>query len=179
MNRKQNLNLLKALSEETRFRIIEVLLKGETCACKIPALIGRTQSNTSMHLSKLVELDIVQYRKVGKTSPYSIKDDRVYDIFKVFGYNTKKKSGITGGKIMKIEILETGCITCTGLEDNIREALHKLGKTAEITIINEFNEIITKGVMSTPAIIINDKIVSSGKMMTVEQITRLLNELQS
>ncbi|MGV8169700.1 MAG: MTH895/ArsE family thioredoxin-like protein [Candidatus Nanoarchaeia archaeon] len=175
MNRKSNLKLLKALSEETRYRIIEVLLKGETCACKIPALIGRTQSNTSMHLSKLVELDIIQFRKEGKTSPYSIKEPMVYEVFKVFGYGTIKH---TKGdeSIMKIELLETGCASCIGMEDNIREALQKTGKKAEIIIINEFNEIIKKGVMSTPAIIIDGTIKSSGHVVDVKTISGWLNE---
>jgi ArsR family transcriptional regulator, lead/cadmium/zinc/bismuth-responsive transcriptional repressor len=176
MNKKQNLRLLKALSEETRYRIIEVLLKGEVCACKIPALIGRTQSNTSMHLSKLVELGIVQFRKVGKTSPYSIKDEMVYDIFKIFGYGINKKQKQGGQKTMKIELLETGCSTCIGLEDNVREALQKTGKRAEIIIINEFNDIIKKGVMSTPAIIIDGKIKSSGEVVDVKKIEGWLNE---
>lgn len=175
MNRKSNLKLLKALSEETRYRIIEVLLKGEICACKIPALIGRTQSNTSMHLSKLVELDIIQFRKEGKTSPYSIKDPLVYDLFKVFGYGTTKK--VSGDEsIMKIELLETGCASCIGMEDSIREALQKTGKKAEIIIINEFNEIIKKGVMATPAIIIDGDIKSSGHTVDIKTLCGWLNE---
>ena len=175
MTRQSNLKLLKALSEETRYRIIEVLLKGEICACKIPALIGRTQSNTSMHLSKLVELGLIQYRKEGKTSPYSIKDKQLYEIFSMFGYGLVKKN--KGDEtIMKIELLETGCASCMGLEENIREALQQTGKKAEITIINEFNEIIKKGVMSTPAIIIDGKVKSSGHVVDVKTISGWLDE---
>ena len=51
----QNLYLFKALGEETKHTILKILLDGELCACKIPAQINRTQSNTSMHLAKLVE----------------------------------------------------------------------------------------------------------------------------
>lgn len=78
-----NFKLFKALGEETRFNIIEVLLQGEICACEIPKLIGKTQSNTSMHLSKLLELDVVEFKRDGKKIIYSIKDKRVYDIFKI------------------------------------------------------------------------------------------------
>ncbi len=177
MSRQANLKLLKALSEETRYRIIEVLLKGEICACKIPALIGRTQSNTSMHLSKLVELNLIQYRKEGKTSPYSIKEPMVYELFSLFGYGLVKKNAKGEDEsIMKIELLETGCASCIGIEENVREALQKTGKKAEITIINEFNEIVKKGVMSTPAIIINGKIKSSGYVADIKTIEEWLNE---
>ena len=88
---QRNINLFKALGEETRYRIIEVLLQGEVCACEIPKLIGRTQSNTSMHLSKLNDLGIVQYRKDGKMVIYSIRDKRVYDVFRVL-WDTKSNT---------------------------------------------------------------------------------------
>ncbi|MBT3298257.1 thioredoxin family protein [archaeon] len=77
---------------------------------------------------------------------------------------------------MKIELLETGCSTCIGLEDNVRTALERSGKNAEIIIINEFNDIIKKGVMSIPAIIIDGKIKSSGKVVSSEIIEGWLNE---
>lgn len=83
MSRNTNLQLLKALSVETRYRIVEVLLNGEKCACEIPTLIHRTQSNTSMHLAKLVESGILKSRREGKSILYSIKDGRVKAIFRV------------------------------------------------------------------------------------------------
>lgn len=83
MSVEHNLKLLKALSEESRYKIIKILLKGEKCACKIPTLIGRTQSNTSMQLTKLTNLGILQSRREGKKIIYSIKDKRVYDLFRL------------------------------------------------------------------------------------------------
>ncbi len=80
---------------------------------------------------------------------------------------------------MKIEILDTGCPTCSGLEDKVKEALEKTGKKAEIIIVNKLDEIIEKGILSTPAIIIDDAIKSSGQIISVEQIKGLLNETQS
>ena len=85
---KDNLNLLKALSEETRYKIVEVLLKGEKCACELPMMIDRTQSNTSMHLAKLLDLGIVQSRRNGKQILYSINDERVCDVFRALGYKS-------------------------------------------------------------------------------------------
>ena len=81
-----DLKLLKALALETRYKIIKLLLNGERCACEIPKLIGRTQSNTSMHLAKLAALGILQSRRNGKMIRYSIKDLKVCDIFKALGY---------------------------------------------------------------------------------------------
>ena len=53
------------------------------------------------------------------------------------------------------------------------------GKKAEIILINELNESIEKGILSTPAIIIDDEIKSSGQIISIEQIKELLNETQS
>lgn len=84
----KDLYIFKALGEETKHKILKLLLngehctyaKGEYCACEIPSLIKRTQSNTSMHLAKLQEWGIIQSRRDGKKILYSIKDKRVCDI---------------------------------------------------------------------------------------------------
>ncbi len=90
MSKDTNLQLLKALSVETRYRIVEVLLDGERCACEIPKLIRRTQSNTSMHLSKLVDFGILKSRREGKWILYSIADRRVYGIFRILSGGKRK-----------------------------------------------------------------------------------------
>ncbi|MDR7666786.1 metalloregulator ArsR/SmtB family transcription factor [Methanosarcina sp. Z-7115] len=93
----ENIQLFKALSEDTRYRIIGALLeaeskceekrcgycKGELCACEIPELIGKTQSNTSMHLAKLLDWGIIKVRKEGKMRLYSIKNEKVRKVLKV------------------------------------------------------------------------------------------------
>jgi len=87
MDRTGDLELLKALCEETRYRIVEVLLKGEKCACELPGLIGRTQSNTSMHLAKLLGSGVLKSRRDGKKIFYSIKNLKVCDVFKALGHS--------------------------------------------------------------------------------------------
>lgn len=92
MNVRRNIEILKALSEESRYRIIQVLFEGEKCACEIPYLINRTQSNTSMQLAKLLALGILKSRKDGKKVIYSIGDKKVCGIFKSLGYSDRKLS---------------------------------------------------------------------------------------
>jgi len=93
MINEENIQLFKALSEDTRYRIIEALLegecderkyghKGELCACEIPEIIGKTQSNTSMHLAKLQDWGIIKVRKEGKMRLYSIKNEKIRKILK-------------------------------------------------------------------------------------------------
>ncbi len=80
---KENINLFKALGEETKHQILKILLSKEMCACEIPPKIKRTQSNTSMHLAKLQDWNLIQSRREGKKIIYSLKDKRILKIFKV------------------------------------------------------------------------------------------------
>jgi len=80
---EDNVQLFKALSEETRYKIIKALLEGERCACEIPNLIGKTQSNTSMHLAKLQDWGIIKVRKDGKMRLYSIDNEKIREILRI------------------------------------------------------------------------------------------------
>jgi small redox-active disulfide protein 2 len=75
---------------------------------------------------------------------------------------------------MTIKILGPGCPKCAGVEENVKKAVLELNIKAEISKIKDLNKIIDMGVMQTPAIVINDKVVSQGKLLTVEQIKELI-----
>jgi len=70
---------------------------------------------------------------------------------------------------MKIEVLGSGCPKCKQLEANAKEAVQSEVK-AEIVKITDIDEIIEKGVMMTPALIIDGKIKSTGRIPSVEEI---------
>lgn len=78
--------LFKALSDETRFKIVELLLQGERCVCEITPHFDRTQSTISIQLNKLERLGILAQRREGKRIYYRIKDLRVCDLFKAIGH---------------------------------------------------------------------------------------------
>jgi small redox-active disulfide protein 2 len=80
---------------------------------------------------------------------------------------------------MIIKILGSGCKRCVTLGDNTKLALEALGQQSEIIKITEIQEIVTYGVMSTPALVIDDKVASVGKVLTVEEIKTLLTRSQS
>lgn len=75
---------------------------------------------------------------------------------------------------LKVEILGTGCKKCQQLEANAKTAVNNLNLTAEISHITDTIEIATRGIMSTPALAVNGKVVSKGKVLTPEQIQPLL-----
>ncbi|MEG4860771.1 thioredoxin family protein [Microcoleus sp. K1-B6] len=74
----------------------------------------------------------------------------------------------------EMEILGAGCKKCQQLEANAKEAIAALNLEAEILHITDPIEIAKRGVMSTPALTINGKVVSKGKVITSAEIQRLL-----
>lgn len=75
---------------------------------------------------------------------------------------------------MEIKILGSGCNKCKTLTENTQAALTRLGLEADIIKITDFAEIAVHGVMSTPALAINDKVVSMGKVLSSSEIEKLL-----
>jgi len=71
---------------------------------------------------------------------------------------------------MKIEILGTGCPKCKKMEENVRKALESLGKKAEVVKVTDIVEIINRGVMSTPALLVDGKEVASGRVPESDEI---------
>ena len=74
---------------------------------------------------------------------------------------------------VKIEILGTGCKKCQQLEANAKQAVAKLNLTAEVLHITDPVEIAMRGVMTTPAIAVNGKVVGKG-VISPEQLQTLL-----
>jgi small redox-active disulfide protein 2 len=75
---------------------------------------------------------------------------------------------------MRIEVLGTGCPKCQSTEQIVRKALAELQIPAEVAKVTEVNDILARGVMWTPAIAIDGKVVLQGKIPTVEQIKELV-----
>lgn len=75
---------------------------------------------------------------------------------------------------MKIEVLGSGCQKCQKLAANAKEAAAALHIDAEVQHVTDPVEIAKRGVMSTPALAVNDKVVSKGKVMSAAEIQPLL-----
>jgi small redox-active disulfide protein 2 len=75
---------------------------------------------------------------------------------------------------MKIEILGTGCSKCKTLYENVKKAVEDIGIEAEITKVEDIPSIMKYGVMSTPALVVDGKVLFSGKVATSGEIKGLL-----
>ncbi len=78
---KDLINIFKALSDETRLRILKLLEHGELCVCDIVAALDTIQPKISFHLSTLKEAGLINDRKQGKWIHYRLSDS---DIFRRF-----------------------------------------------------------------------------------------------
>ena len=75
---------------------------------------------------------------------------------------------------MKIEILGTGCSKCKALEDATRKAVSQIGGFHEIVKVEDMIEIMNYGVMSTPALVVDGKVKSAGKLLSIDEVVSLI-----
>lgn len=80
----------------------------------------------------------------------------------------------------RIKICATGCSHCSAMRENVKEAVKLLGlPEEELACVSDFNEIARLGVMSTPSLIIDGKLVSAGKVLSVDRIMALIIEVMA
>lgn len=77
---------------------------------------------------------------------------------------------------MKIEILGTGCPKCKQLIANAEAAVRELNIPAEINKVTDVAQIISYGVMTTPALAIDGKVISAGKVLSKDEIKKILSK---
>mgnify|MGYP000589697195 CR=1 FL=1 len=75
---------------------------------------------------------------------------------------------------MKIEILGTGCTKCKALEEAAKKAVSKIGGFHEVVKVEDIVDIMKYQVMSTPALVIDGVVKSTGKVLGIEEIISLL-----
>ena len=76
---------------------------------------------------------------------------------------------------MEIKVLGTGCPKCKTLEKITRQAVADLGIKAEVTKEEDIVNIMSYGIMHTPGLVINGKVVMSGRLATEKEIKELIN----
>ncbi len=76
---------------------------------------------------------------------------------------------------MKIEILGTGCMKCKRLAKNVEKAAGEMNLDAEIRKVEDITEIMDRGVMLTPALIVDGELKVSGRVADVAEIKRILS----
>ncbi len=75
-----------------------------------------------------------------------------------------------------IEVLGPGCNNCVRLEKNAREAVAMAGVEADVVHVTDYTEIMARGVMSTPGLVIDGRVVSYGRVPSAGDIAAWLSE---
>ena len=77
---------------------------------------------------------------------------------------------------MIIKILGSGCSNCMRLEASAKVAIEKMGIPAEIVKVTNMKEIAQYGVMRTPALVVDEKVVSFGKVLSPDEVVEFLQK---
>ncbi|MDP2970086.1 MAG: metalloregulator ArsR/SmtB family transcription factor [Deltaproteobacteria bacterium] len=93
--------VLKALAQPTRLKILELLRNGERCICEIVPAINGEQSNISRHISLMQKSHLVTTRKDGVKVMVKVKDPKVFEILDSISLLLKKQIVETGKLIHK------------------------------------------------------------------------------
>lgn len=75
-----------------------------------------------------------------------------------------------------VKILGSGCAKCNALEGATKEALEQMGITSGIDHITDFAQIAAYGVMTTPALVVGEKVVSYGKVLKTQEVIEILEK---
>ncbi|HMU43024.1 MAG TPA: thioredoxin family protein [Ignavibacteriaceae bacterium] len=77
---------------------------------------------------------------------------------------------------MNIKVLGPGCMNCKTLESRTKEALQKLNIEASIEKVTDYSEILSYGLVRTPGLLIDNKIIVQGSVPSVEQLQEILKQ---
>lgn len=89
----------------------------------------------------------------------------------------KAAGNLDQGKSVKV--LGSGCAKCNELEANVKKALEQLNMDTTIEHVTDFNVIAGYGVMTTPALVVDGKVVSYGKVLKVDEVVKLLEKTRT
>ena len=81
------------------------------------------------------------------------------------------------GEICCINVLGSGC--CHALYENTQSAVKAMGISVEVEYITDLKKVMEYGVMSVPALVVNNKVVSTGKVLKTENVQKLLQKIVS
>ncbi|MDO5037759.1 MAG: thioredoxin family protein [Tissierellia bacterium] len=81
-----------------------------------------------------------------------------------------------GAGNLEVKILGSGCAKCNQLEEATLEALEDLGLEAQLDHVRDFEEIVSYGVMTTPALVVDGKLVSYGRVLKKEDLVKVIQE---
>ncbi|MDY5919089.1 MAG: thioredoxin family protein [Treponema sp.] len=93
------------------------------------------------------------------------------------GVNCESVTKEVNGKIESIKVLGSGCKNCHAFHQNVIDALAEMNLAVNLEYVTDMQKIMEAGVMSMPALMVNDKVVSCGKVLKVDEVKKLLSKV--
>ena len=90
----------------------------------------------------------------------------------------QEKAGVTG-KICSVKVLGAGCRSCHELYENVQAAVRAMGLGLEVEYVTDMEKIMGYGVMSMPAVVVNEKVVSAGRVLKAAEAEKLFRGLEA
>jgi len=87
-----------------------------------------------------------------------------------------EKAETVKGEGARVKILGGGCAKCQSLEAATKEALTEMGRDIAIDHVTDFAQIAAYGVMTTPALVVDEKVVSYGKVLKKDEVKEILEK---
>lgn len=86
-------------------------------------------------------------------------------------------SEAASGEICCIKVLGAGCKSCHEQYENTKQAVKEMGIPVEVEYITDMQKVMEYGVMSMPALVVNEKVVSTGKVLKTKDVVALLHKV--
>ena len=80
------------------------------------------------------------------------------------------------GKVESVKVLGSGCKNCHTLHQNVIDALAEMNLAVDLEYVTDLQKIMEAGVMSMPALMVNGEVVSTGNVLKVEEVKKLLSK---
>ena len=90
------------------------------------------------------------------------------------GNNVTAETDSVSGEITSIKVLGAGCKSCYQMYENTKQAVQSAGLTIEVAYITDMEKVMQYGAMSMPALVVNEKVVSVGKVLKPKEIIKLI-----
>lgn len=120
--------IMKALSDENRIRIVNLLLQGELCVCEIETILGLSQTNASRHLAKLKTAGIVEIRKEYQWVYYKIREKFIVENKPLFEYliSELNEDQICSADCRKLKTFKELGFNCEKIKTGKMEVIKKI-----------------------------------------------------
>lgn len=120
--------IFKALGDENRIRILNILKEGELCVCEIESILGITQSNASRHLNKLKSLKMISGEKKAQWVYYAIDRKFIEKNQMLYSYlnNKFEESVLCAEDLKRLKKYKCSLFTCEELREDKEKVIKYL-----------------------------------------------------